>query len=48
MTRALENRANLPIRTNIRLALKTVSDEKRSFNGACEEVEVSIGNIKNV
>jgi predicted aspartyl protease len=48
MTRALANRANLPIRTNIRLALKTVSGEKRSFDGACEEVEVSIGNIKNI
>jgi hypothetical protein len=48
MTRALVNCANLPIRTNIRLALKTVSGEKRSFDGACEEVEVSIGNIKNI
>ena len=48
MTRALANRANLPIRTNIRVALKTVSGKKRSFDGACEEVKVSIENIKNV
>jgi predicted aspartyl protease len=48
MTRALANRVNLPIRTNIRLALKTVSEEKCSVDGACEEVEFSIGNIKNI
>jgi hypothetical protein len=48
ITRALANRANLPIRTNIQLALKMVSGEKHSFDGACEEVEVSIGNIKNI
>jgi predicted aspartyl protease len=48
ITRALANHVNLPIWINIQLTLKTVSGKKRSFDEACEEVEVSIGNIKNV
>jgi hypothetical protein len=47
MTRALANRAELTVRTNLALALKTVSGERRKFDGACEEVEVSVGGISN-
>ena len=47
MTRALADRAGLTIRTNLMLALKTVSGERRKFDGACEDIEVSIRNISN-
>jgi aspartyl protease len=47
MTRALADRAGLTVRTNLALALKTVSGERRKFDGACEEVDISIGGISN-
>jgi hypothetical protein len=47
MTRALADRAGLTVRTNLMLALKTVLGERRKFDGAYEDVEVSVGNISN-
>jgi Aspartyl protease len=47
MTRSLADKAGLTVRTNLMLALKTVSGERRKFDGAYEDIEVSIGNISN-
>jgi gag-polyprotein putative aspartyl protease len=47
MTRSLADKAGLTVRTNLMLALKTVSGERRKFDGAYEDIDVSIGNISN-
>ena len=48
MTRSLADMAGLTVRTNLMLALKSVSGDTKRFDGACEDVEVSIGGINNV
>src|SRR5204863_8103591 len=48
LMRALADKARLTICTNLSLALKTVSGEVRKFDGACKEVDVSIGGLTNV
>ena len=48
MTRSLTDRAGLTVQTNLMLALKTVSGDMRKFNGACKDIDVSIGGITNV
>jgi Aspartyl protease len=47
MTRSLADKAGLTIWTNLMLVLKTVSGERRKFDRACEDIDVSIGNISN-
>src|SRR5438045_1152977 len=48
MMRSLADRAGLTVRTNLMLALKTVSGDMRKFDRACEDIDVSIGGITNV
>src|SRR5438045_1786296 len=48
MMRALVDKARLTIQMNLVLALKTVSGEMRRFDGACEDINVSIGGITNI
>ena len=48
MTRSLADKAGLTVRTNLMLVLKTVLGDMRKFNGACEDVNISIGGITNV
>ena len=48
MTKALADKAGLTVRTNLLLSLKTVSGEMRKFDGACEDVDVTIGGLTNV
>ena len=47
MTRDVADRAGLTVRTNLMLALKAVSGERRRFDRACEDIEINIGNIAN-
>jgi hypothetical protein len=45
--RDIVDKARLTIRTNLILALKAVSGKRRRFDGACEDIEINIGNIAN-
>ena len=48
MTKALANKAGLTVQTDLLLSLKTVSGEMRRFDGACEDVDVTISGLTNV
>ena len=47
ITRAVADELGLPIRTDLLLALKTVSGDSRRFDGACEDVEINVGGVIN-
>jgi hypothetical protein len=47
ITWAAADELGLPVRTDLLLALKTVSRDSRVFDGACEDVEISIGGVVN-
>ena len=48
ITRSLANKARLTMWTNLILALKTILGDIRKFDGACEDIDISIGGITNI